>query len=64
MPGEVASVKSGYAFKSKDWQTEGVPVVRIANVKNGRLEMAGCAYVSAEVAEQAGSETKEKATKC
>jgi len=40
--GEVAQVRSGYAFKSKDWQDYGVPVVKIANVKNGELVIDGC----------------------
>jgi hypothetical protein len=34
--GEVASVRSGYAFKSSDWTDSGIPVVKIANVKGGR----------------------------
>lgn len=51
--GEVASVRSGYSFKSADWQKSGVPVVKIANVKSGRLEMDDCSYVSEEVAAQA-----------
>jgi len=48
--GEVAKVRSGFAFKSSDWQNDGIPVVKIANVKDGRLEMDGCSYVSNEVA--------------
>jgi len=48
--GEVAKVKSGFAFSSKDWTDSGVPVVKIANVKDGSLDMSGCSYVSDEVA--------------
>jgi type I restriction enzyme S subunit len=48
--GKVAKVRSGFAFKSSDWQNDGIPVVKIANVKDGRLEMDGCSYVSKEVA--------------
>jgi len=48
--GDLAAVRSGYAFKSKDWTDYGIPVVKIANVKDGRLEMGGCSYVSSEVA--------------
>ncbi len=48
--GEVARVKSGFAFSSKDWTDSGVPVVKIANVKDGSLDMSGCSYVSDEVA--------------
>ena len=52
--GEVASVRSGYAFKSRDWADSGVPVVKIANVKAGRLDLNGCSFVTEEIAENAG----------
>lgn len=51
--GEFATVQSGYAFKSKDWRDAGVPVIRIGNVKEGRVVLDGCSYVSPEVASQA-----------
>jgi type I restriction enzyme S subunit len=52
--GEVAAVRSGYAFKSRDWKESGIPVVKIANVKSGRLEMAGCSFVDEAVASGVG----------
>ncbi|MBE2203994.1 MAG: restriction endonuclease subunit S, partial [Chthoniobacterales bacterium] len=52
--GEVAAVRSGYAFKSSDWTDAGIPVVKIANVKRGRLEMSGCSYVAESTASEAG----------
>ena len=51
--GEVAQVRSGFAFKSKDWADSGISVVKIANVKDGNLVMDGCAFVSTQVAAQA-----------
>jgi type I restriction enzyme S subunit len=48
--GDVAVARSGFAFKSSDWTASGVPVVKIANVKDGRLVMDGCSFVSPEVA--------------
>ena len=51
--GEVASVRSGFAFKSSDWSNTGVPVVKIANVKDGHLVMDGCSFVDANVAASA-----------
>ena len=51
--GEVAAVRSGYAFKSSDWKADGTPVVKIANVKSGRLNMVGCSYVDADIAHDA-----------
>jgi type I restriction enzyme S subunit len=52
--GEVAAVRSGYAFKSSDWKESGIPVVKIANVKGGRLDMAGCSFVAEATAAQSG----------
>ena len=52
--GEVAAVRSGYAFKSSDWTDAGIPVVKIANVKGGRLEMSGCSFVDESTAAEAG----------
>jgi len=51
--GEVASVRSGFAFKSSDWAENGIPVVKIANVKDGRLVMDGCSFVPQAVADSA-----------
>jgi type I restriction enzyme S subunit len=36
--GDVASVKGGYAFKSKDYLDEGVPLIRISNIKNDSID--------------------------
>jgi type I restriction enzyme S subunit len=52
---EVASVRSGYAFKSKDWVDSGIPVVKIANIKDGFLTLDGCSFVNEAVARQASS---------
>ncbi len=51
--GEVAAVRSGFAFKSSDWTSSGVPVVKIANVKDGTLVMDGCSFVAQNIAEEA-----------
>lgn len=50
---DVVTVRSGFAFKSEDWLPDGVPVVKIANVKDGRLEMGGCSFVSEAIAREA-----------
>jgi type I restriction enzyme S subunit len=36
--GEIADVKSGYAFKSLDYQPNGVKLVRIGNLSDGKLD--------------------------
>ena len=53
--GTVASVKSGFAFKSKDWKDEGVPVIKIANVKDGFVTLDGCSFVDEDVARSAAA---------
>jgi type I restriction enzyme S subunit len=53
--GSVASVKSGFAFKSKDWKDSGVPVVKIANVKDGFVVLDGCSFVDQDVASDAAA---------
>ncbi len=34
--GDVCNVVPGYAFKSKDWQETGIPVIRIKNIQDDR----------------------------
>jgi type I restriction enzyme S subunit len=53
--GTVASVKSGFAFKSKDWRESGVPVIKIANVKDGFLNLEGCSFVDDALARGASA---------
>ena len=47
-------VKSGFAFKSSQWTGSGVPVVKIGNVKRGRLDMDGCSFVTEADAKRSG----------
>jgi type I restriction enzyme S subunit len=53
--GTVASVKSGFAFKSKDWKESGIPVIKIANVKDGFVTLDGCSFVDEYVARSAAA---------
>ncbi|MGS0753747.1 restriction endonuclease subunit S [Roseateles sp. GG27B] len=48
---EIAGFQNGYAFKSKDWQSDGHPVVKIGDVKPGIIDLKGCSYVSAATTE-------------
>ena len=50
--GDLATVRSGFAFKSSDWRDSGIPVVKIANIKEGNLDMNGCSHVSFATARQ------------
>jgi type I restriction enzyme S subunit len=45
---DLATFQNGYAFKTKDWQEAGHPVVKIGNVKPGFIDLTGASYVSSE----------------
>ena len=51
--GEYASVKSGYAFPSKWWQNEGIPVVKIGSIKNNTILIEDCDFVATDKFERA-----------
>lgn len=54
--GNLASVKSGFAFKSSDWQQDGNPVIKIKNITgDGTVDTTGCDYVNDAVAAKAAS---------
>lgn len=44
--GDYCSIKSGFAFKSKWWQTSGVPVVKIGSINQDYLNLPDCSFVS------------------
>src|SRR5687767_7763866 len=41
---EVARVQGGYAFESKKYKENGIPIVRISNVKSSGLEWTNVVY--------------------
>ncbi len=51
--GTLAGVRSGFSFKSKDWKADGVPVIKIANLKDGFITLRGCSFVDENVARDA-----------
>lgn len=51
--GACIGFRSGFSFKSQDWQESGVPVVKIGSVKPGIIDLAQVSYVSEEIAQQA-----------
>lgn len=46
---DLATYLNGYAFKTKDWQEAGHPVVKIGNVKPGLINVSGASCVSPKV---------------
>ncbi len=51
--GEIARVKSGYAFKSEWWTDEGVPVIKIKDIQNNTIDFSDLSKVSEENAQYA-----------
>lgn len=50
--GSIASVKGGYAFKSSDYVSEGVPLLRISNVSFGKAIWDEIAYLPHDYANE------------
>ena len=48
--GEIIEVKNGYAFKSKDFIEEGIPVIKTKNDKPNKILLDVLSYVSVDVA--------------
>lgn len=48
--GNYCEIKNGYAFKSKDFCTSGVPVIKIKNVKPNQIVERDFSYIPKEIA--------------
>ncbi|WP_168222672.1 restriction endonuclease subunit S [Leptospira vanthielii] len=44
--GEIAFILNGYAFKSNEYTTEGIRIIRITNVQKGKIQDSNPQYVS------------------
>lgn len=51
--GSYCDVKSGFAFKSDWWTTEGYKVIKIANIVNNSIDLDSCDCIIAEHAKKA-----------
>jgi type I restriction enzyme S subunit len=51
--GDLADVKSGYAFKGADWTDEGFPVIKIRNIGNNDIDLTNCSLIPENIAEAA-----------
>lgn len=52
--GDVVKVISGFAFKSSEFSDEGIPVVKIANIRTGFLKLEGAQKVSPDYLRKLG----------
>lgn len=46
--GSVCKLRNGYAFKSDKYVSEGVPVIRISDIGDGKVDLESCVKVEAE----------------
>lgn len=46
--GEVCSFENGYAFNSDDYQKNGTPLIRISNIKNGKIDISEAVFIKIE----------------
>ncbi|WP_405305898.1 restriction endonuclease subunit S [Methanobrevibacter sp.] len=46
--GDYCSIKSGFAFKSKWWQEDGIKVIKIKDINQGSIDFSDCSCVSEE----------------
>lgn len=58
--GDIAKVISGFAFKSSEFSDEGVPVVKIANIRAGFLDLDGAQRVNPSYLEKLADKYKVK----
>lgn len=51
--GDYCSVKSGFAFKSSWWTTNGVKVIKIGSINQDNLNLSECSYVDEDKVDKA-----------
>lgn len=51
--GEVVKIRNGFPFKGTDFVDEGIPVLKIKNVKAGKILLNNLSYVTRDVADKA-----------
>ncbi|WP_158638222.1 restriction endonuclease subunit S [Salisediminibacterium halotolerans] len=48
--GDYVNLRGGNAFKSIDFEENGVPLLKIANIRNSGIDLEHCVYISDEIA--------------
>src|SRR5437660_7072438 len=54
--GQVVKLWNGFAFKSGDFQADGIPVIRIGDLKGGLVDLSKAVCVSEDVAKSVDPE--------
>ncbi|MFT3903900.1 MAG: restriction endonuclease subunit S [Niabella sp.] len=42
---DICAFENGYAFSSNEYKSEGIPLIRISNIKNGDIDLSDCTYI-------------------
>ena len=45
----VCKINSGFAFSSNDYRTEGIPLIRISNIKNNTINLTECVFIKSTI---------------
>lgn len=48
--GDLVTFSGGFSFKSSDWKSSGIPVIKIANVRDGSVNLEGCSFIDPSTA--------------
>ena len=54
--GDVIKLWSGFAFKSEDFQSQGIPVIRIGDLQAGKVDLSNTVCISEDIANSIGQE--------
>ena len=54
--GDVIKLSNGFAFKSEDFRSRGIPVIRIGDLRGGRVDLSNAVCVSENTAKSVGQE--------
>jgi len=44
--GDVLAIQSGFAFSTSDWTVKGYPVIKINNVRDGKVSTESCSFIA------------------
>ena len=45
----VCKINSGIVFSSNDYRTEGIPLIRIFNIKNNTINLTECVFIKSTI---------------
>ena len=46
--GDIASLQNGYAFKTEQFSNNGIPIIKIGDIQQGKINLANCVFLNNE----------------